>query len=103
MATMHFHIAQTGLFMANLFSHSGGPRKQFGTNSKLYLGNKVGQIRSWGSWFEAEISLFMMFRDTDSNKSLDFLLNPVCIMLLYIITVLLCKYLCIVQMKQSFN
>ena len=38
-------------------------------------------------------------RDTDSNKSLDFLLNPVCIMLIYIITVLLCKYLCIVQMK----
>ena len=39
-------------------------------------------------------------RDTDSNKSSDFLLNPVCIMLnIYIITVLLCKYLCIVQMK----
>ena len=33
---------------------------------------------------------------TDSNKSSDFLLNPVCIMLIYIITVLLCKYLCIV-------
>ena len=38
-------------------------------------------------------------RDTDSNKSSDFLLNPVCIMLIYIITALLCKYLCIVQMK----
>ena len=38
-------------------------------------------------------------RDTDSNKSSDFLLNPVCIMLISIITVLLCKYLCIVQMK----
>ena len=38
-------------------------------------------------------------RDTDSNKSSDFLLNPVCIMLIYIITILLCKYLCIVQMK----
>ena len=40
-------------------------------------------------------------RDTDSNKSSDFLLNPVCIMLIYIyiITFLLCKYLCIVQMK----
>ena len=36
-------------------------------------------------------------RDTDSNKSSDFLLNPVCIMLICIITVLLCKYLCIVQ------
>ena len=38
-------------------------------------------------------------RDTDSNKSSDFLLNPVCIMLIYIITYLLCKYLCIVKMK----
>ena len=38
-------------------------------------------------------------RDTDLNKSSDFLLNPVCIMLMYIITILLCKYLCIVQMK----
>ena len=38
-------------------------------------------------------------RDTDSNKSSYFLLNPVYIMLIYIITVLLCKYLCIVQMK----
>ena len=38
-------------------------------------------------------------RDTDSNKSSDFLMNPVCIMLIYIITVLLCKFLCIVQMK----
>ena len=42
---------------------------------------------------------FEHMRDTDSNKSSDFLLNPVCIMLIYIITVLLCKYLCIVQMK----
>ena len=38
-------------------------------------------------------------RDTDSNKSSDFLLNPVCIKLIYIINILLCKYLCIVQMK----
>ena len=29
MATMHFHIAQTGLFMGKLFSHSWGPRHQF--------------------------------------------------------------------------
>ena len=28
MTTMHFHIAQTGLFMGKLFSHSGGPRHQ---------------------------------------------------------------------------
>ena len=61
MATMHFHIAQTRLFIGNLFSHLGGPREQFGSNLKLSLGCKVGQIRSLGSWFEAEISLFMMF------------------------------------------
>ena len=38
-------------------------------------------------------------RDTDSNKSSDLFLNPVCIMHIYIITVLLCKYICILQMK----
>ena len=44
-----------------LFAFALGPRKQFGTNSKLSLGCKVGQIRSRGRWFKAEISLFMMF------------------------------------------
>ena len=38
-------------------------------------------------------------RYIDLIKSSDFLLNPVCIMLIYIITVLFCKYLCIVLMK----
>ena len=38
-------------------------------------------------------------RDTDSNKSSDFLMNPVCMMLIYINYVLLRKYLCLVQMK----
>ena len=61
MATMHFQIAKTGLFMRIFFSHSGGPREQFNTNSKLSLGCKVCQIRSRGRWFEAGISLFMMF------------------------------------------
>ena len=45
MATMHFHIAQTGLFVGILFSHLGGPRERFGTKSKLSLWCKVGQIR----------------------------------------------------------
>ena len=45
-ATMHFHIAQTGLFMGKFMPNSGGPREQFGTNSKLSVGSKVGQIRS---------------------------------------------------------
>ena len=35
MATMHFHIAQTGLFWETFFMHLGGSRKQFGTNEKL--------------------------------------------------------------------
>ena len=35
MTTMHFHIAETSLFMWIFFSHSGDPRKQFGTDSKL--------------------------------------------------------------------
>ena len=60
MATMHFQVAQTGLFMG-IFLDSGGPRKQFGTNSKWSLECKVGQIRSWGSRFVVEISLFIMF------------------------------------------
>ena len=60
MATMHFHIAQTGLFMS-FFRIPGGTRKQFVTNSKLSLGCKVGYIRSRGRWFKSEISLFMMF------------------------------------------
>ena len=34
--------------------------EQFDTNLKLSSVCKVGQNRSWGSWFEAEISLFMM-------------------------------------------
>ena len=32
-----------------------------GTNSKLFLGCEVGQIRSRGKWIKAEISVFMMF------------------------------------------
>ena len=35
MATMHFHIAQTGLFLGNIFMDLGGSRKQFGTDEKL--------------------------------------------------------------------
>ena len=60
MATMLFYRAQTGLFMG-IFSHSGGPRKQFGTDSKLCSGCNVGQIRFLGRRFKAEISLFMIF------------------------------------------
>ena len=38
MTTMHFHIAQTGLFMGTLISHSGVPREQFGTSLKFPWG-----------------------------------------------------------------
>ena len=39
MATMHFHIlAQTGLFLGNIFSYLGDPREQFGTHEKMALG-----------------------------------------------------------------
>ena len=41
-ATIHFHIAQTGLSMVSFWY-------------------SWGKIRSWGSWVEAEISLFMVF------------------------------------------
>ena len=54
MATMHFNIAQTGILMGIFFF-------AFWHQFKLSLGCKVGRIRSWGSWFEAEISLSMMF------------------------------------------
>ena len=39
----------------------GFPGNNYGTNSKLSLECKVDQIRSWGSRFEAEISLVIMF------------------------------------------
>ena len=35
MATMRFHIAQTGLFLGNILMHLGGSRKQFGANEKM--------------------------------------------------------------------
>ena len=60
MATMHLHIAQTGLFM-EIFLYSGCPREQFGTNSKLSLGCKVCQIRSQGRWFEDFYLIYKAF------------------------------------------
>ena len=41
METMHFHIAQTGLFLRELcftFYDLGGPDEQFGTHEKLLWG-----------------------------------------------------------------
>ena len=37
MATMHFHIAKP-VSLWGIFSHSGGPRKQYGTDSNFSLG-----------------------------------------------------------------
>ena len=45
MATIHFHIAQTGLFFRIFFSYLGGPKKQFGTNKNCSKGAQVGQTR----------------------------------------------------------
>ena len=73
MATMHFHIAQTGLFMGNFIFAFRGSQGKFGTNSKFSFGCKLGQIRSRGSWFEAEISLVMMIFTLFIRLSLIFL------------------------------
>ena len=49
MVTMQFCKAQMCLFFSEtLFFHSWGPKKPFGTNAKLFLGSKVGQIRFCG-------------------------------------------------------
>ena len=57
MAAMQIHIAQTFLLMEIFFRIQGVA----GNNLELSLGCKVAQIRSCGSWFEVEFSLFMMF------------------------------------------
>ena len=45
MATMNFHIAQTGLFLGNIFfSHSGDPREQFSTHEKLSWGARLVKL-----------------------------------------------------------
>ena len=60
MVIIHFHIAQTRLYIT-IFSHSGGSQGTVWLQSKSALGSKVGQIRSGGSLFEAEIRSFLMF------------------------------------------
>ena len=45
MATMHFHIAQTGLVVEIYYFNLEGPREQFGNHKKLFWSCKVGQIR----------------------------------------------------------
>ena len=40
MVTMHFHIAQSGLFLGTFFSHTGYSSEQIGTNEKMsYVGD----------------------------------------------------------------
>ena len=46
--TKQFRKAQMCLFSETLFSHSWGPKKQFGTDEKFSLECKVGQIRFCG-------------------------------------------------------
>ena len=42
MATMHFHIAQTGLFSGTFSSHLGVAREQFATHEKPGVQGKSG-------------------------------------------------------------
>ena len=59
---MHFHIAQTGVIYGEfIFAFRRSQEKKLAPIQNLYLGYKVGQIRSCGSWFGAKIGLFMMF------------------------------------------
>ena len=46
MVTMHFHIAQMSLCLGTFFSHSGGPRKQSGTNEKASWGARQVKLDS---------------------------------------------------------
>ena len=55
MKTMHFYIAQTGLFKDNLFSHLGCHDKQFGTHEKLVLGCMVSQVSSQTNYVSVEV------------------------------------------------
>ena len=41
MATMHFHIAQTGLFLGKFCFAFRDPREQFSTHEKLSLGARL--------------------------------------------------------------
>ena len=54
------HAFSQSIYGNSLFAFRGS-QETICTNSKLSLGCKVGQIISLGSWFEAEISLFMIF------------------------------------------
>ena len=48
------HSPNKFMFM-NIFSHSVGPMKQFGTDEKLSWGCKVGQIRFCGMWYPISV------------------------------------------------
>ena len=61
MATMHFLIVQMVLFMGNWFFFFFCIQGSQETIWHISNACKVCQIRSWSNWFEAEVSLFMMF------------------------------------------
>ena len=44
MATMHFYIDQTGLFLGNIFSHSEDPREQLITHEQLSWGARLVKL-----------------------------------------------------------
>ena len=51
MATMHFHIAQTDLFVRNIFFAFRGSRQENDTHEKLSWRCKVGQVRCGGTGY----------------------------------------------------
>ena len=66
--SLHVKIAQQGchgnhafshspneFMLRNIFSHSGGPGKSFGTNEKFSWGCKVGQIRFCGKGYPISV------------------------------------------------
>ena len=66
METMHFHIANTNLFLGQLCFAFGGPIEQFGTHEKLTWGCRVGLIECLG------ITLDMLFSSGKCNFSYPF-------------------------------
>ena len=49
METMHLDIARISFFQGQIFGHVWSSNEQSNTNGNLSWGNKVGQIRSYGT------------------------------------------------------
>ena len=49
------HCPKMFIFLETLFSHSWGPKKQFGANAKFSLVCKVGEIRLYGKGYPISV------------------------------------------------